>query len=42
MNIARKVAAALITAALSFGLVAISAPANADTGWPARPPAGGR
>ena len=42
MNIARKVAVAVITAALSFGLVAVTAPAHADTGWTGRPPAGGR
>ena len=33
MNIARKVAVAVITATLSFGLVAVSAPAHADSTW---------
>jgi len=36
MNIARKVAVAFVTAALSIGLVSFSAPAQADSGWPAR------
>lgn len=36
MNIARKVAIAFVTAALSIGLVSISAPAQADTSWPYR------
>jgi hypothetical protein len=39
MNVTRKVALALVTATLSFGLLGISAPAHADTGWPGRPPA---
>ena len=33
MNIARKVAIALVTATLSVGLLGISAPAHADTSW---------
>ncbi len=33
MNIARKVAIALVTATLSIGLLGISAPANADISW---------
>ena len=33
MNIARKVALALVTATLSVGLLGISAPAHADYGW---------
>jgi len=33
MNIARKVAIAVLTATLSFGLVGIAAPAHAELGW---------
>lgn len=33
MNIARKVAIALVTATLSVGLLGISAPAHADSTW---------
>ena len=33
MNIARKVALALVTATLSVGLLGISAPAHADINW---------
>ena len=33
MNIARKVAIAVVTATLSVGLLGISAPANADSSW---------
>jgi hypothetical protein len=33
MNIARKVAIALVTATLSVGLLGISAPAHADSSW---------
>lgn len=33
MNVARKVALALVTATMSFGLLGISAPAHADTSW---------
>ena len=33
MNIARKVAIAIVTATLSVGLLGISAPAHADTTW---------
>lgn len=33
MNIARKVAIAVVTATLSVGLLGISAPANADVSW---------
>ena len=33
MNIARKVAIAVLTATMSFGLVGIAAPAHADYGW---------
>jgi hypothetical protein len=33
MNIARKVAIALVSATLSVGLLGISAPAHADSGW---------
>jgi hypothetical protein len=33
MNVARKVAFAVVTATLSVGLLGISAPAQADTGW---------
>lgn len=33
MNIARKVAIAVVTATLSFGLVGIAAPAQADVSW---------
>jgi len=38
MNLARKVAIALITATMSVGLLGISAPAHADTTWGYRPP----
>ena len=41
MNIARKVAVAFVAAALSIGLVSISAPAQADTSWPYRTIPGG-
>ncbi len=37
MNIARKIAVAIVTATLSFGLLGISAPAHADSGWGPRP-----
>lgn len=40
MNIARKVAIAVVTATLSFGLLGISAPAHADSTW-GRPGIGG-
>ena len=33
MNIARKVAVTVAAAALSVGLVGISAPAHADSSW---------
>ena len=33
MNIARKVAIAVVTATMSVGLLGISAPAHADIGW---------
>lgn len=33
MNIARKVAIALVTATLSVGILGISAPAHADINW---------
>jgi hypothetical protein len=33
MNIARKVAIALVTATMSIGLLGISAPAHADSSW---------
>lgn len=33
MNVARKVAIALVTATMSVGLLGISAPAHADTSW---------
>lgn len=33
MNVARKVAVAVLTATLSFGLVGIAAPAHADFYW---------
>jgi hypothetical protein len=33
MNIARKVAIALVTATMSVGLLGISAPAHADSTW---------
>jgi hypothetical protein len=33
MNVARKVAVAVLTATLSFGLVGIAAPAHADFSW---------
>jgi hypothetical protein len=33
MNVARKVAIALVTATMSIGLLGISAPAHADTSW---------
>lgn len=33
MNIARKVAVAVLTATLSVGLVGIAAPAHAEMGW---------
>jgi hypothetical protein len=33
MNLARKVAIAVMTATLSFGLVGIAAPAHAELGW---------
>ncbi|MGZ4447077.1 MAG: hypothetical protein ACXVWZ_09185 [Nocardioides sp.] len=33
MNIARKAAVALATVGLSVGLLAITAPAQADTSW---------
>ena len=33
MNIARKLAVALVTATLSVGLLGISAPAHADSSW---------
>ena len=36
MNITRKVAIAIVTATLSVGLLGISAPAHADSGWPGR------
>ncbi|MGY2700963.1 MULTISPECIES: hypothetical protein [unclassified Nocardioides] len=42
MNVTRKVAIAVVTATLSFGLLGISAPAHADSSWNGRPPAGGR
>lgn len=44
MNIARKIAVAIVTATLSFGLLGISAPAHADSSWGiGRPgPGGGR
>ncbi len=42
MNIARKVAIALVTAGLSIGLVAVSAPAQADSSWPYRTTLGSR
>lgn len=35
MNIARKVALAIVTATLSVGLLGISAPAHADFSWTA-------
>ena len=38
MNIARKVAIAVVTATLSFGLLGISAPAHADFSWDVGPP----
>lgn len=41
MNIARKVAVAVVTATLSLGLLGISAPAHADTSWNGRPGIGG-
>ena len=41
MNIARKVAIAVVTATLSIGLLGISAPAHADSGWGTRPGIGG-
>lgn len=33
MNIARKIAVAVLTATLSVGLVGIAAPAHAEYGW---------
>ena len=36
MNIARKVAVVLVSATMSFGLLAISAPAHADSSWSGR------
>jgi hypothetical protein len=33
MNVARKVAFAVVTVTLSVGLLGISAPAQADSGW---------
>jgi hypothetical protein len=33
MNIARKVAIAVLAATMSFGLVGIAAPAHADFSW---------
>jgi hypothetical protein len=33
MNVARKVALALVTATVSVGLLGISAPAHADINW---------
>ena len=33
MNIARKVAIALVAATMSVGLLGISAPAHADSSW---------
>ncbi|WP_343909633.1 hypothetical protein [Nocardioides aquiterrae] len=40
MNIARKIAVAVVTATLSLGLVAVTAPAHADSTWGLRPPGG--
>ena len=42
MNVARKVAIALVTATLSVGLLGISAPAHADTTWGGRVGISGR
>ena len=36
MNIARKVAIAIVTATMSVGLLGISAPAHADSSWTGR------
>lgn len=33
MNTARRIAIAVLTATLSFGLVGIAAPAHADISW---------
>jgi len=41
MNIARKIAIAVVTATLSVGLLGISAPAQADSSWWGRPGIGG-
>ncbi len=42
MNIARKVAIALLAGTMSLGLLGISAPAHADTTWGYRIVNGGK